>query len=178
MTVTGPSGAGAVPAGCAAPRRARRLGAQQAALYEAEAESVAHLGITWARVADAQRYVDALVGSEWFQARWPHFTRATVQRRGRGAVWSVAAAPDGPGLAVLPREGAVLVAGPLRQPVVLHELAHLLLPGGSGHGPRFAETLLTLVRAEMGFPAFAELFHALVRREPFRGISEGLAVPA
>jgi len=163
---------------CMATRPARRLSTQQAALYGAEAESIERLGVTWARLADAQRDLDRLVGSAWFARRWPHFGRATVQRRGHGAVWSLGVALDHAGPEGRPTEGVVLVAGPLRQPVVLHELAHLLVPGGTGHGPDFAETLLTLVRAEMGFPAFAELFHALKRREPFRGISEGLAVPA
>jgi putative metallohydrolase (TIGR04338 family) len=156
----------------------RRLGSHQAALYAAEAVSIAALGITWPRLADAQRYLDGLVGSAWFAGRWPHFRGATVQRRGHRAVWSLGAALDDAGPDGRPTEGAVLVAGPLRQPVVLHELAHLLLPPGAGHGPAFAETLLTLVRAEMGFPAFAELFHALRRHDAFRGVSEGLAVPA
>ena len=159
-------------------RASPRLGTHQAALYAAEAASIAGLGITWARRADAQRYVDGLVGSGWFGTQWPHFHRATVQRRGRGAVWSLGAALDGTGPDGRPTEGVILVAGPLRQPVVLHELAHLLLPPGAGHGPAFAETLLTLVRAEMGFPAFAELFHALRRHDAFRKVREGMAVPA
>jgi putative metallohydrolase (TIGR04338 family) len=163
---------------CTVTRPARRLGAQQAALYAAEAESVEALGITWARLADARRHVDRLVQSAWFAERWPHFATATIQRRGHGAVWSLGVALDRAGPHGGPTQGVILLAGPLRQPVVLHELAHLLLPRGAGHGPPFAETLLTLVRGEMGFPAFAELFHALRRREPFRAINEGLAVPA
>jgi len=156
----------------------RTLGARQAALYAAEAESIAGLGVTWARLGDAQRDLDGTVASAWFAERWPHFGRATVARRGHGAVWSLGLPLDHAGPGGLPTAGVVLVAGPLRQPVVLHELAHLLLPDGVGHGPGFAETLLTLVRAEMGFAAFAELFYALRRREPFRAINEGLAVPA
>jgi putative metallohydrolase (TIGR04338 family) len=157
---------------------ARRLGRHQDALYAAEAESIAGLGITWARLADAQRDADRLVGSAWFAEQWPHFVRATVERRGRGAVWSTQVALDHDGPGGTPTEGVVLVAGPLRQPVVLHELAHLLLPPTAGHGREFAETLLTLVRREMGFPAFAELLHALKRREPFGAISEGLLASA
>jgi putative metallohydrolase (TIGR04338 family) len=157
---------------------ARRLGAHQGALYAAEAESIAGLGITWSRIADARRYLDGLVASPWFAERWPHFVRAALERRGSGAVWSTAVALNHDGPRGTPTEGIVLVAGPLRQPVVLHELAHLLLPRDAGHNREFAETLLALVRAEMGFPAFAELFQALVRREPFQAISAGLATPA
>jgi len=156
----------------------RRLGAAQAALYAAEAESIDGLGVTWPRVADAQRAVDRLIASEWFGARWPHFAHAAVERRGHGAVWSTVVPLDRNGPGGSPTRGVVLVAGPLRQPIVLHELAHLLLPKEVGHGPRFAEALLTLVRAEMGFPAFAELFYALKGRVPFRAINEGLPVPA
>jgi len=150
----------------------RCLGAAQEALYAAEAESVDGHGIVWPRLADAQDAVDALVGSAWFGARWPHFVRAVVERRGAGARWSTHQALDGDGPGGRPTEGVILVAGPLRQTVVLHELAHLLLPPGAGHGPGFAETMLTLVRREMGFVAFAEYFHALRRRDPFRGIRE------
>jgi putative metallohydrolase (TIGR04338 family) len=161
-----------------AARPARRLGAQQAALYAAESESIEGLGITWPRLVDAQRDIDRLVASSWFAQQWPHFVRATVRRRGRGAVWSLGIPLDHDGPSGQPTEGVIVVAGPLRQPVVLHELAHLLAPEGAGHGPPFAETLLTLVRSEMGFPAFVELLYALRRRDPFRRVSEGLAVPA
>jgi putative metallohydrolase (TIGR04338 family) len=68
----------------------------------------------------------------------------------------------------------VLLLATLRQPVVLHELAHLLSAPGTGHGPRYAETLLTLVRHEMGFPAFAAFYAALRRRDGFRHVREGV----
>jgi putative metallohydrolase (TIGR04338 family) len=163
---------------CTATTGARGLGARQAALYAAEAESIEGAGVTWARLADAQRDLDRLVASEWFAERWPHFGRATVRRRGRGATWSLGLPLDHAGPRATATEGVILVAGPLRQPVVLHELAHLLVPDGDGHGPEFAETLLTLVRAEMGFPAFAELYYALRRRAPFARIKEAVASPA
>ena len=61
--------------------------------------------------------------------------------------------------------GTVLVAdGALRQPVVLHELAHLLAPPGTAHGPEFLAVQLELVRREMGFPAWAEYRRVLDRR--------------
>jgi putative metallohydrolase (TIGR04338 family) len=152
-----------------------RLGARQAELYAAEAEAIESLGLSWARLAGAQRYVDGLICSEWFFERWPHFVRCTVERRGSGATWSTSQALDADGPSGCPTEGVLLLApGCLRQPVVLHELAHLLAPPGVGHGPPFAETLLTLVRHEMGFVAFAELYHALRRRDGFASIREGI----
>ncbi|MHB8465357.1 MAG: hypothetical protein ACYDH6_02390 [Acidimicrobiales bacterium] len=149
---------------------ATRLGAAQAELYEAETEALGALGIRWRKVADAQAYVDRLVCSAWFFERWPSFVRCTVERRGSGSRWSTQCALD-----AARSEGVILVAdGGLTQPVILHELAHLLLPPETGHGPLFAETLLTLVRHEMGFAAFADCYHALRSRPEFSRIREGI----
>jgi predicted metal-dependent hydrolase len=54
---------------------------------------------------------------------------------------------------------------------VLHELAHLLCPPEVGHGPRFADVLLTLVRHEMGFNAYADLHAALARSPAFASVA-------
>ena len=151
------------------------LAPQQADLYAAEAEALDGRGRRWARVADADAYLDELLESAWFFERWPHFVRCRIERRGSGSRWSTQHGldrdrPDGDAT-----EGVILIAdGALNEPVVLHELAHLLLPPGVGHGPAFAETLLTLVRHQMGFFAFADCFSALRRRESFRLIREGV----
>ncbi|GAC1590730.1 MAG: hypothetical protein NVS3B21_08560 [Acidimicrobiales bacterium] len=144
------------------------LGTWQAAVYAAEAASVDRLGRRWPRTSEAQMFLDRLIGSEWFAARWPWLLRCTIERRGSGAVWSTFHALDADGPEGCASEGVLLVAGaPLLEPVVLHELAHLLLPPGTHHGPAFARTLLTLVRHEMGFFAFAELLAALRATEVF-----------
>jgi putative metallohydrolase (TIGR04338 family) len=154
---------------------ARRLGACQEVLYAAEAETIGDLGVRWPRISDVRLYLERLVESEWFAQRWPHFVRCDVERRGSGSVWSTCHRLDDDGPDGRATEGVVLLAdGALIQPVVLHELAHLLLPMDSGHGPDFAETLLTLVRGEMGFFAFAALYHALRRREGFQHIRQGI----
>jgi putative metallohydrolase (TIGR04338 family) len=138
------------------------LAPRQQALYFAEAASIEPLGRRWRRRADAQAYVDGLIESAWFFERWPTFLRCTVERRGSGSVWSTCQHLDNLGPGGTATEGVILVAdGCLAQPVVLHELAHLLLPPAAGHGPAFADTLLTLVRHEMGFFAIAELSRAL-----------------
>ncbi len=149
------------------------LGTRQAELYAAEADTIDTWGMRWSRVDDAQAYLDGLVGSAWFFARWPHFVRGVVRRRGRGSTWSTNAGLDADGPGGRPTEGVVLLAdGALRQSTLLHELAHLLADPAAGHGPAFAETLLTLVRHEMGFFAFAEYFHALRRRDAFAAVRE------
>lgn len=151
------------------------LGAHQAALYAAETETIDGLGLLWRRRHEAQAYLDRLVESAWFFERWPHFVRGTISRRGSGSVWSTCQHLDAGGPGGRATEGVILVAdGALTQPVVLHELAHLLLPAHAGHSPPFAETLLTLVRHEMGFVAFADYYHALRRTECFSAIREGI----
>lgn len=157
--------------GASAPEMAARLGARQAALYEAEARSVSPLGRRWRRLAEAQGYVDGLIGGDWFGLRWPHLVRCTVERRGSGARWSTFQALDGDGPGGSATEGVLLLApGGLDQPTVLHELAHLVLPTGVGHARPFAEVLLALVRHEMGFFAYADLRRELRRIDAFSGV--------
>ncbi|GAC1378732.1 MAG: hypothetical protein NVSMB4_08370 [Acidimicrobiales bacterium] len=144
------------------PEMATALGTWQAAVYAAEAASIDRVGRRWWWTSGAQDFVDHLIDSDWFAARWPWLLRCTIERRGAGAVWSTFHALDADGPGGRASEGVLLVAGaPLLEPVVLHELAHLLLPPGTDHGPAFARTLLTLVRHEMGFFAYAELLSAL-----------------
>lgn len=151
------------------------LASHQAALYSAEAATIEGLGLRWRRLADAQRYLDGLIGSAWFFDRWPAFVRGTIERRGSGSSWSTCQHLDATGTSGHATEGVILVAdGGLTQPVVLHELTHLLLPPGSGHRTAFAETHLTLVRHEMGFFAFAAYYHALRRLEGFATLREGI----
>ena len=144
------------------------LGTWQAAVYAAEAASVDRLGRRWAERSQAQGFLDRLSGSEWFAARWPWLLRCTIERRGSGAVWSTYHPLDADGPRGCASEGVLLIAGaPLLEPVILHELAHLLLPPGSDHGPAFARTMLTLVRREMGFFAYADFLAALQAAGPF-----------
>lgn len=150
---------------------AATLAPRQADLYAAEAETIGSLGLRWTRLTSAQAYVDALIGSAWFFERWPWFVRCTVERRGSGSRWSTCSPLDANGPAARPTEGVVLLAaGCLVQPVLLHELSHLLVPRDAGHGVDFARTLLVLVRHEMGFFAFAEFAHALRSRDSFRDL--------
>ncbi|HET6794611.1 MAG TPA: hypothetical protein VFH45_09225 [Acidimicrobiales bacterium] len=154
---------------------ARRLGAAQADLYAAEADSVDRLGVVWRRLADARCHAGLLVGSDWFAERWPHFVECDVERRGSGSVWSTCLPLDDGGPEGRPTRGVVLLAdGGLRQPVLLHELAHLLNRPGAGHDRAFAAIHLTLVRHDMGFLAYAEYRRALWARASFEGVDEAV----
>ncbi|HEV2368890.1 MAG TPA: hypothetical protein VGR90_03390 [Acidimicrobiales bacterium] len=142
----------------------RALGECQAGVYAAEV-ALDSYGMGWRRVPQAQSYLDRLVGSEWMAERWPELAGAVVERRGSGAVWSAAVPeetswPGGPC-----RFGRILLAGrDLRQAVLLHELAHLLVHPDDTHGAPFVRTHLELVRHEMGFLAFVEYREALLQQ--------------
>lgn len=147
-----------------------QLGACQSAVYRAEAEALSGTGRRWRRIEEVRRYVDALVRADWFAERWPDLLDVGVERRGAGARWSLAVAeatgyPGGPCT-----EGRILVAGPLSQLVVLHELAHLLAHPDDTHGPVFARIHLELVRQEMGFAAFTDYRDALRRVPALTGV--------
>jgi len=149
------------------------LGRWQAAVYAAEQEALVGVGRRWRRLGEAQDYADRLVESEWFAARWGHFVACAVERRGRGSRWSLARCLEaGPGGRA--NEGVVLLAPQdLCQRAFLHELSHLLVPPGSGHGPAFIEVHLELVRRELGFVAYADYRAALGRR--LGELGEGVA---
>ena len=146
-----------------------RLGEAQAAVYAAEREALDGRGRSWRGTREVQAYLDHLVTSEWFSERWPHFVHCAVERRGAGSVYSTNEGLDDAGPDGRPTEGVVLLAGrPLRQEVVLHELAHLLAPPGCGHTAPFVDVQLELVRGEMGFFAWAEYRAALEGRRRAR----------
>lgn len=119
-------------------------------------------------IRQVRAYVDALVESEWFYDRWPRLETVTVHRKGSGATWSQA---RGHG----PECGEIFLAPKaLDLATVLHELAHLCCSADEGHGLLFVETLLTLVRHEIGFQAWADLYYALRSTKPFAYIREGI----
>ena len=148
----------------------QRLGSHQAVLYTAEDASISKVGRRWSRVRDAQAYLDELIGGDWFGDRWPHLLRCTIERRGAGSVWSASHCLD-PDRHHPTSEGVILVSDKgLTEPVLLHELAHLLAPPDAGHGPPFAQVLLDLVRHQMGVVPYAELLHALRQTDAFRDL--------
>ena len=130
-------------------------------------------GRRWRKVIDIQADVDGVLESEWFGQRWPHLLRCAIERRSSGARWSTFQGLDADGPDGRATEGVLLIApAGLDQLTVLHELAHLVLPPGVGHCVEFAETLLAMVRHEMGFFAYAELRQALRSTAPFANVED------
>jgi len=111
---------------------------QRARLYRAEGEVDA--GRRLATVERMQAWVDGLVATDWFVARWG--VRSFEVRPGFGHR----------------RATADTVNGVLQMPkwarselVLLHEVAHCLTPATfASHGPEYAGVLLALARRGMG----------------------------
>ena len=127
---------------------------RQQAVYAAEDAALDSAGRSFRHLGEARAYVAELVGSDWWADRWPHVETIPVAatRSGRVAGYAV----DGSG-------GIHLAGRGLREPVVLHEIAHVVTPG-AGHGPAFVAALLALVRERLGFHAYGALRAELRRR--------------
>lgn len=110
------------------------------------------MGLPLPTVPGLQTYVDGLLASRWFQARWGRWGRIEV-RSGAGRRSACA-------------EGRHTIKMPLwsrHERVTLHEVAHCLTPSRyASHGPEFAGVMLALVRHQMGDEAARAL------REGFR----------
>ena len=114
-------------------------------------------------LGEVRAYLDDLVGSDWWADRWPHVEAIPVART-RSRRFS-GYAVEGTGEIRLRTERQVELPGigSLREPVVLHEVAHVVTPG-DGHGPAFVDALLALVRERLGFHAFGALLGELRSR--------------
>lgn len=127
---------------------------QRARLYRAE--GLVGTGRRLPTVERMQSYVDALVGAEWFLARWG--ARTIEIRPGFGH-----------------RRATADVNGVLQMPlwartelVLLHEIAHCLTPAGfAAHGPEYAGVLVALARRGMG-PATAQALEDAFTQERVR----------
>jgi|GEM_PF-2906813 len=133
----------------------------QAGVYASEEAALEGVGRRFRHLGEVRAYVAELVGTEWWADRWPDVeaipVAATRSRRFRGY------AVDGTG------GGEIRLARQsLREPVVLHEVAHVVTPG-AGHGPPFVAALLALVRERLGFHAYGALLAELRRRGLTRG---------
>ena len=128
---------------------------RQRAVYAAEDAALTGAGRSFRHLGEVRDYVADLVGSEWWADRWPQVEGIPVagSRSGRVAGYAV----DGSGGIRLAHRG-------LREPVVLHEIAHVVTPG-AGHGPPFVAALLALVRERLGFHAYGALLAELRRRD-------------
>jgi putative metallohydrolase (TIGR04338 family) len=125
---------------------------RQLSVYASEDAALAATGKEFRDLRQVRAYLDDLIGSDWWADRWPHVEAIPVARTRSGRFSGYAV--DGTG---------EIRVGSLREPVVLHEVAHVLTPG-SGHGPAFVDALLALVRERLGFHAYGALLAELRRR--------------
>lgn len=126
---------------------------QQLSVYASEEAALAGAGRVFRDLREVRAYVDELIGSDWWADRWPHVEAIPVARTRSGRFSGYAVEGSGE-----------IRVGSLREPVVLHEVAHVVTPG-AGHGPAFVKALLALVRERLGFPAYGALLAELRRRD-------------
>jgi putative metallohydrolase (TIGR04338 family) len=130
---------------------------RQRRLYDSEEAALRGSGRTFRDLGEVRGYVEDLIVSDWWADRWPRVEKITVgrSRSGRFAGYAV--------------DGSVEIRlAELREPVLLHEIAHVVTPG-AGHGPLFVTALLALVRERLGFHSYGALLAELRRRDLAEG---------
>lgn len=118
----------------------------QEACYRAQHEALEGLGRQWRTHREVEQYVNDLIASEAWHDKYPHVDRVLVAQS-RSKKWAGAASV----------KHKVIRISERHESVVLHELAHLVLPAKVGHGREWQETYLELVREHMGFHAYGAL---------------------
>jgi putative metallohydrolase (TIGR04338 family) len=126
---------------------------RQLRIYAAEQTSLGEAGRAFRDLREVRAYVAELVASDWWAERWPHIEAIPVGRTRSCRFGGYAV--DGTGEIRLRS---------LREPVLLHEIAHVVTPG-AGHGPAFVTALLALVRERLGFHAYGALLGEFQRRD-------------
>ncbi|HEV8623080.1 MAG TPA: hypothetical protein VG034_01370 [Acidimicrobiia bacterium] len=125
---------------------------RQFSVYASEEAALAGTGKEFRDLREVRTYVDDLIGSAWWADRWPHIEAIPVARTRSGRFSGYAVGESGE-----------IRIGSLQEPVVLHEVAHVVTPE-AGHGPAFVEALLALVRERLGFHAYGALLAELRHR--------------
>jgi putative metallohydrolase (TIGR04338 family) len=130
---------------------------RQRAVYASEDAALAGVGRVFRHLGEVREYAAELVASDWWADRWPHVEAIPVgrSRSGRFGGYTVEGS------------GEIRLRS-LREPVLLHEIAHVVTPG-AGHGPLFVAALLALVRERLGFHAYGALLAELRRRDLVEG---------
>jgi putative metallohydrolase (TIGR04338 family) len=126
---------------------------RQRCVYESEEAALAGAGRVFRDLGEVRDYVAELLDSDWWAERWPKLDAIPVGRSRSGRMSGYAV--DG--------AGEIRLAS-LREPVVLHEIAHVVTPG-AGHGPAFVDALLALVRERLGFHSYGALLAELRHRD-------------
>lgn len=91
-------------------------------------------------VEAVQTYVDAVLALNWVRAAWPSASGPVRVRERAGDTMAHYRA----GVIAVPTR-TIGSSWAMRELVVLHELAHHLVPAGEAHGPAFVGVLVELV---------------------------------
>lgn len=126
---------------------------RQIRVYESEESALGEAGRVFRHLGEVRAYVAELVDSDWWADRWPEVDAIPIGRSRSGRMSGYA----------VEGVGEIRLAS-LREPVVLHEIAHVVTPG-AGHGPVFVDALLALVRERLGFHWYGALLAELRRRD-------------
>jgi putative metallohydrolase (TIGR04338 family) len=136
---------------------------RQLSVYAAEEAALAGAGREFRDLREVRAYLDELIGSDWWADRWPQVEAIPVARTRSGRFSGYAVEGSAEIRLRTERQVKLPSVSNLREPVVLHEVAHVVTPG-AGHGPAFVDALLALVRERLGFHAYGALLAELRRR--------------
>ena len=127
--------------------------ARQVLVYASEEAALAGAGRVFRDLGEVRAYIAELLDGDWWAKRWPEVDAIAVGRsRSRH-------------LSGYTVDGAAEIRlASLREPVLLHEIAHVVTPG-SGHGPAFVDALLALVRERLGFHSYGALLAEFRHRD-------------
>jgi putative metallohydrolase (TIGR04338 family) len=129
----------------------------QAGVYSSEDAALEGIGRCFRHLGEVRGYVAELIDTDWWADRWPEVEAIPVGATRSRRVSGYAIDGTGYGEIRLARQS-------FREPVLLHEIAHVVTPG-AGHGPLFVAALLALVRERLGFHAYGALLAELRRRD-------------
>jgi putative metallohydrolase (TIGR04338 family) len=129
----------------------------QAGVYASEDAALEGVGRRFRHLGEVRAYVAELIDTDWWAERWPDVEAIPVGATRSRRVSGYAVDATSGGEIRLARQS-------LREPVLLHEIAHVVTPG-AGHGPPFVAALLALVRERLGFHAYGALLAELRRRD-------------
>jgi putative metallohydrolase (TIGR04338 family) len=136
---------------------------RQRSIYAGEEAALAGTGREFRDLGEVRAYLDDLISSDWWADRWPHVEAIPVARTRSGRFDGYTVEGAGEIRLRTGRQVKLPSVSALREPVVLHEVAHVVTPG-AGHGPAFVDALLALVRERLGFHAYGALLAELRRR--------------
>ena len=114
---------------------------------------LAATGRTFRDLREVRAYVADLLDSDWWAQHWPQVDAIAVarSRSDRLSGYALEGTPE-------------IWLASLAEPVLLHEIAHVVTPG-AGHGPAFVDALLALVRERLGFHSYGALLAELRHRD-------------